>query len=91
MCVFCRIARPVDHIAQNYISQSNLPLDERVLVLLLTGKSPIGKLSVGQLDELVSVAHGLLVWVARQSSGDFFGAVGSVGTTALIVNSRSRR
>ena len=68
---------------------SNIPLDERVLVLLLARKSPFGELSVGQLDKLVSVAHGLSVGVGWQSSVlVFFGAVVGSGTVALIVNSR---
>lgn len=67
-----------------------ISLDERMLVLLLARESSFGELSVGQLDKLVSVAHGLSMLVVGWQSSVlvFFGAVGGSGTVALIVNSR---
>ena len=61
-----------------------------MLVLLLARESSFGELSVGQLDKLVSVAHGLSMLVVGWQSSVlvFFGAVGGSGTVALIVNSR---
>ena len=57
---------------------------------MLARKSSLGELSVGQLDKLVSIAHGLsVVVVVGWGRGlIFFGAVVGSGTAALIVKSR---
>ena len=58
---------------------------------MLARKSSLGELSVGQLDKLVSIAHGLSVVVVVVGWGRgliFFGAVLGSGTAALIVKSR---